>query len=199
MSNLEEKLKILFDYLEYYTTFAAQPINYKKIELVWTARAIGKPQFNIAMGEHQIAWINSFKYLGYHLSSKLGSGKMISTFRHKIRQRVAIIRSCRLCGTTSIKLRRILFSAYVMPLFMWLFGIYLLLSDCQKDQLGHFYFTCLKRALGIPFWNDIVFAAIYNKSLLEKFCWEYWRRYRKALACFTDELILFEQSVHNTF
>ena len=49
---LEEKLKKLFEYLEYYTTLAVQPINYKKTELLWTARVIGKPQFNIATGEH---------------------------------------------------------------------------------------------------------------------------------------------------
>ena len=197
--DLEEKLKKLFDYLEYYTTLAVQPINYKKTELLWTARAIGKPHFDIAIGEHQIASVNSFKYLGYHLSSKLGCGKMISTFRRKIRQWVAIIRSCRLYGTTSIKLRRILFSAYVMPLFTWLFGIYSLLSDCQKDQLGHFYFTCLKRALEIHVWNDIVFAVIYNESSLEKLCKEYWLRYSRALACSTDGFILFEQFSYNTF
>ena len=142
------------------------------------------------MGEHQITWVNSFKYLGYHLSSKSGWGKMISTFRRKIRQHVTIIRSCDLYGTTSMKLRRILFSAYVMPLLTWLFGIYPLLSNCQKDQLGLFYCTCLKRALGIHFSNDIVVAAICNKSSLEKLCWKYWRRYRKALACSTHSLIL---------
>ena len=124
---------------------------------------------------------------------------MIFTFRRKIRQRVAIIRSCRLYGTTSTKLRRILFSAYVMPLFTWLFGIYPLLSDCQKDQLGHFYFTCLKRALEIPVWNDIVFAVINSESSLEKLCREYWLRYSRALACSTDGFILFEQSSYNTF
>jgi hypothetical protein len=197
--DVDEKLKKLFDYLEFYSTLSVQPINYKKTELLWTARAIRKPPFNIAMGEHQLTWAKSFRYLGYHLSSKLSWSKMISTYKTKIRQRVAIVRSCKLYGTSSLKLKRVLFSTYVMPLFTWLYGIFPLLTECQRDDLGHFYFTCLKRTLGNRFWNDIVFAAIYNELSLENLCWNYWSRYRKALAGSTDGFILFEQASLNLY
>jgi hypothetical protein len=124
---------------------------------------------------------------------------MISTYKTKIRQRVAIVRSCKLYGTSSLKLKRVLFSTYVMPLFTWLYGIFPLLTECQRDDLGHFYFTCLKRTLGNRFWNDIVFAAIYNELSLENLCWNYWSRYRKALAGSTDGFILFEQASLNLY
>ena len=115
---------------------------------------------------------------------------MISTFRCKIRQRVAIIGFYRLCGTMSSKFRRIRFSTYVMPLFTWLFGIYPLVSKCQRNEPGHFYFTCLKRTLGIHVWNNIVFATIYNEPPLENLCWKYWLRYRKALECSADGFLV---------
>ncbi len=197
--DLEERLKKLFDYLEYYSILSVQPINYEKTELLWTARAIGKPKFDLSMGGHRISWVNSYRYLGYHLSSKLGWGKMISTYKSKIRQRVAIVRSCRMYGSSSLKLKRILFSTYVLPLFTWLFSIFPLFSDCQKDDIGHFYFTCLKRTLGIPMWNDLIFAAIYNEKSFENLCFNYWCRFKKALMGSTDGFLLYEQSALNLY
>jgi hypothetical protein len=119
----------------------------------------------MVMGEHQITWINSFRYLGYQLSSKLSGGQIISTFECKIRQRVVIARWCSFDGTVFLKLRRVLFSTYVMSLFTWLYGIYPLFTDCQRDDFGDFYFMCLKRILGIPVSNDIVFVAIYKEVI----------------------------------
>jgi hypothetical protein len=86
-----------------------------------------------------------------------------------------------------------------MPLFTWLYSIHPLFTDCQRDDLGHFYFTCLKRALVVHFWNDVVFAAIYNELSLENLCWNYWCRYRIALTGSTDGFILFEQASHNLY
>jgi len=131
----------------------------------------------VEMGGHKIAWVYSYRYLGYNLSSKLTWGNMISTYKSKIRQRVAIVRSCRLFGTSSLRLKRILFSSYVLPLFTWIFSIYPLFTDCQRDDFGHFYLTCLKRSLGLQCWNDIVFGAIHKELSLDNLCWNYWFRY----------------------
>jgi hypothetical protein len=197
--DLEEKLKKLFDYLEYYATLAVQPINYKKTELLWTARAIGNPRFNISMGGNPINWVDSYKYLGYNLSSRLCWGRMIDILKRKIRQRVAIVKSCRLFGSSSLQLRRILFSAYVMPLFTWMHSVYPLFTDRQKDDWGHFYYSSLKRALGIHLWCNSVFSAIYKEPPLENLIWKYWSKYIVAIAGSTDEFILNEQASFNLF
>ncbi len=197
--DLEAKLKKLFDYLEFYSALSVQPINYEKTELMWTARAVGGPKFDISMGGHQIKWANNFRYLGYHLSCKMGWSKMIDIYKRKIRQRVAIVKSSRMYGTSSKSFRRLLFSTYVRPLFTWLFSIYPLFTDYQRDDLGHFYYTCLKRALGVPFWNDFLFAYIGEEKSLENLCAKYWLKYRTHLDVSTDGFMLFEQLAQNTF
>ncbi len=49
--DLERKLKKLFDYLKYYAVLSVQPINYNKTELLWSARAVGNPTFDISLGK----------------------------------------------------------------------------------------------------------------------------------------------------
>jgi hypothetical protein len=196
--DLEARLKKVFEYLEYYAILSVQPINFHKTELMWSARAVGgKPTFDIAMGQHKIAWVNCFKYLGYTVTCKLGWSKMIDIYKRKIRQRVAIVKSCRMFGTSSHQFRRVLFTTYVRPLFTWLFGIFPLLTECQKDDLGHFYLICLKRIVGISQWNDLLFTALYAERSLESLCTRYWIRYRKALNNTADGMLLYEQSIFN--
>ncbi|CAF1393562.1 unnamed protein product [Didymodactylos carnosus] len=89
--DLEKKLKLFFDQLEYYSRLTVQPINYSKTEGIWSARAIGSAPFEIESGENKINWIKEFKYLGYWISSKLGWGNMIKRSMLKIRQRLAMI------------------------------------------------------------------------------------------------------------
>jgi hypothetical protein len=124
---------------------------------------------------------------------------MISTFKATIRERIAIVKSCRMFGTSSPTLRRILFSTYVMPLFTWLFAIFPLFTDCQKDDLSHFYFTCLKRTLEVFHWNDFLFSALFEEKTLDNLCYSYWERYRKVLNSSLDGSLLFEQLAWNTF
>jgi hypothetical protein len=81
----------------------------------------------------------------------------------------------------------------------WLFCIFPLLTVCQKDDLSHFYFTCLKGTTGVLYWNDLLFSITYDKKIA--------RRsvaitiggniYGKALNNLTDGFLLSELSVHN--
>ena len=196
--DLERRLKKLFEYLEYYAVVSVQPINYSKTEVLWTARAIGNPKFELYMGDNKISWVKNFKYLGYYISCKLGWSKMISFQKLKIRQRVAIVRSCRMYGSTSPQFRKTIFSTYVRPLFTWLFGIFPLLTECQKDDLSHFYFVCLKRTIGGQLWNDILFASLFEERSLVNLCNKYWRKYSSALRNSTDGFLLFEQQSLNS-
>lgn len=195
--DLEIKLKKVLDYLEYYSTLSIQPINYSKTELLWSARAIIAPTPEVKMGENVIAWVKYYKYLGYYITPKLGWGKLISTYRSKIRQRVATIKSCRLYGTSSIEFRKVLFSSYVLPLFTWLYGVFPLFTSCQRDELGHFYYSCLRRSLGLYGWNDLMSAVLYQESSLEARCARYWFKFMKHLNASTDGQILFEHHALN--
>ena len=124
---------------------------------------------------------------------------MLQVTKAKIARRVAIVRACRITGSVSRKMKRILFSSYVYPLFAWLFGIFPLLTDRQRDELSHYYLVCLKICLGLSFWNDVYFSAAFNEKSLENLCYSYWKRYRTALYRTTDGLLLYERLVHEWY
>ncbi|CAF1500132.1 unnamed protein product [Didymodactylos carnosus] len=48
--DLERRLKLLCDQLEFYAILSVQPVNFSKTEALWSARAIGSPKFSISLG-----------------------------------------------------------------------------------------------------------------------------------------------------
>jgi hypothetical protein len=197
--DLERKLKLFFDNLEYYSTLTAQPINYAKTEGLWSARAIGSPKFDIYAGDNKIQWVNNFKYLGYWISPKLRFRTFIYKSMLKIRQRIGMINSFRLSGATSPSLRKALFQSFVLPLFTWMFPLFPLFTDKQQQDLNHFYYTCLKRVLFSQHWSDYFFSFISNEISLEDRCRKYWDKYFIALSESTDGELFFEQANLNVF
>ena len=150
------------------------------------------------MGERRINWVNSFRYLGYDLTSKLGWGAMIDEYKKKIRKRVAIANACTLNGSSSREFRRIIFNAYVMPLFTWPFSIFPLFTNYQRDDLGHFSYTCLKRTVRVQSWNHVLFSALSNEKSLEHRCGTYWMKYKYHLGNLWDGAFLMEHAGANT-
>ncbi|CAF4048349.1 unnamed protein product, partial [Rotaria sordida] len=78
--DLEKRIKYFLDSLEYYSCLADQPLNKTKTEAMFSARAIGSPNFNITFdsGDNKsINWKQEYKYLGYIISSRLGWGKLL--------------------------------------------------------------------------------------------------------------------------
>ncbi|CAF4345612.1 unnamed protein product, partial [Rotaria sp. Silwood2] len=73
--DLEKRLKVFIDHLEYYSCLTDQPINTNKTQALFTTRAIGHPKFDIHFNsgsKEKISWVPEYKYLGYLISSKLG-------------------------------------------------------------------------------------------------------------------------------
>jgi hypothetical protein len=141
--DLENKLTTLFNYLDSFAILSLQSIQYEKAELIWSSCAVGNPSFvKISMGVHEIRWLNSSSYLGYYLTSKLGFGTMIKEYKRRFRRRVAIAKSGTLVGTLSREFRGIIFNSYVISLFTCIFSMFSLFTNYQRDNLGHFYYTC---------------------------------------------------------
>jgi hypothetical protein len=72
--DLEKCVKSFLDLLEYYSRLSDQPLNRRKTEALFTARAVGSSKFNIMFdndGDELINWKTDYKYLGYIISSKL--------------------------------------------------------------------------------------------------------------------------------
>jgi Reverse transcriptase (RNA-dependent DNA polymerase) len=197
--DLERRLQKFLEQLEYYSVLAVQPINYAKTQAMFSARAVRYPNPlpKLKCGEHVIEWTTSYKYLGYWITTKLGWGNIIGKMRIKTRQRTALINSCRFGGISSLHLKRILFSAFVLPHFTWLFGIFPLFTDAQRKDLNHLYFTLLKRIGHRQCWNDVLFSLLFQEKSLDDACYAYWEKYLRKLAKNKDGFLLLEQSELN--
>jgi hypothetical protein len=198
--DLERRLQTFLEQLEYYSLLSVQPINYAKTQVMFTARAVNypNPMPSLQCGEHDLEWISSFKYLGYTLTTKLGWGALIQKTCLKVRQRTAMVNSFRYCGTASKELRRILFATFVSPYFTWIFALYPLFTETQRNKLNHLYFTLLKRMYRCQFWEDWFFSSWYNEKSLEDRCFTYWQKYMKSLSNSKDGELLLEQSQLNS-
>ncbi|CAF4782327.1 unnamed protein product, partial [Rotaria sp. Silwood2] len=78
-------VKVFLDQLEYYSCLTDQPINLNKTEAMFSARAIGHPNFVIQFRhgtKEIIKWVPEYKYLGYLISSKLGWVNNIRFYPH---------------------------------------------------------------------------------------------------------------------
>ena len=77
--DLERRLQVFLDQLEFYSILAVQPINYTKTKAMFSARAVKYPNPlpQVCCGNHVIEWTSSFKYLGYWLTIKLGWGNIL--------------------------------------------------------------------------------------------------------------------------
>ena len=195
--DIERRLKLLLDQLESYALLCMQTVNIKKTVGLWSARAIGSAPFDLELNGQKIDWVSQFKYLGYTICPKLGWGKMIQQTKLKIRQRTSAICALRFDGETSAALRRALFSAFVSPLFSWIFTIFPLFTATQRNDLDHFYYTCLKRIWHCSEWDDFVFCFVHDEASLSDNCAKYWERYLVHLADSPDGALLLEKAVLN--
>ena len=193
--DLERRLTKFFADLEYYATLAVQPINYSKTQAMWSARAIGypNPMPVLKCGDNVIAWTKQYKYLGYWITTKLGWSTMINAAAAKIRQRTALVNSCKFSGASSSGVRRVLFDTFIAPLFTWLFALLPLFTAKQQNDLSHGYLTCLRRVYRCLYWENFLFTVLYNECTLETRCSQYWDKYCIALSKSEDGQLLLEQ------
>ncbi|CAM2707792.1 unnamed protein product [Rotaria socialis] len=73
--DLEKRIKVFLDNLDYYSCLSDQPINFNKTKAMFSARAIGHRKFFINFLQDTmniIEWTSEYKYLSYIISPKLG-------------------------------------------------------------------------------------------------------------------------------
>ena len=193
--DLEKRLREFFTQLEFYSILACQPINYAKTQTMFSARAVRYPNPlpEISCGGHRIEWTSSFKYLGYWLTTKLGWSNIISKTKIKTRQRTSLVNSFRCSGVSSIALRRTLFLTFVLPYFTWLFAVFPLFTETQREDLNHLYLHLLKRIRLCQYWQDNFFMAYHGERSLHDRCYSYWEKYLKKLSKLRDGYLLIEQ------
>jgi hypothetical protein len=200
--DLEKRIKVFLNDLEYYSCLTDQPINLNKTEALFSARAVSGPKFDIYFNDgagEKINWVGEYKYLGYLISSKLGWGKFLKFMKIKIINRISLIKSFRIFGCSSPHLRKTLFLSFVLPFFTWIYPIFPLLSAIQQRDLSHLYYASLRRVLFCLQWNECMFAFAFDEKSLEDRCTKFWERYLAALADSIDGKLLLEKANINFF
>ena len=194
--DLEKRINSFTDHLEFYSALSLQPINFKKTECLFSSRAIGRPKFDVRFNSNNeiIHFIPEYKYLGYIISPKLGWGRFISHIKLLVRNRIARINSFKSFGCSSPTLRKILFSSFVLPFFTWMYPIFPLLSQYQRNDLSHFYSSSLRRVLHRLNISDSLFSFLLDEPSLEDRCFKYWCKYLTALSSSVDGNLLFENA-----
>jgi hypothetical protein len=67
-----------------------------------------------------------------------------------------------------IKIRKRIFSAFVMPHFIWLFATWFLYTDNQRRYIEHVYCSGIKLIFALQNWDDeTVLILRRKKSLLD--------------------------------
>ena len=124
---------------------------------------------------------------------------MINNSLLKIRQRLGMIKSCRIFGTSSDELRRTLFSCYIVPEFTWVFAIFPLLTEKQRTHLENFYDTCLQKVLNCQRRPDEFFEFLFKEPPLANRCTRYWNKYLQTLANSKDGELRLEPTILSTY
>jgi hypothetical protein len=168
VSRLQRRLQSFFEALDFYSISAVQPVNYDKTKILLSVGAISLPipLASLTCGGNTIGWVEEYKYLGYWISPKLGWSTLIYRQLQKIRHRTTLINQCKLSGTSSWKLRRVLFTVFVLSLFTWPLGLFSLFTEVQRENLRHQYFVCLKRIYHCIQWEDFMFSVLYQEHSL---------------------------------
>jgi len=129
----------------------------------------------------------------------MGWAKFIKFTEAKVRKRIALIKSFKIFGCSSVKLRKTLFYSYILPIFTWIYPIYPLLTPKQRNDLSHFYYTSLRRCLFCLQWNNDFFSFAIDELSLEDRCLAYWNRYFSFLSDSIDGKLLLEQANHSIY
>lgn len=82
---------------------------------------------------------------------------------HKVRQRIALINSFKIFGSTSSEFRRTFYSLFVLSLF-------LVLAVKQRNDLSHSYLPSIQRVMSFLHWDEEFFAYATDNIAREDRC-----------------------------
>ena len=133
------------------------------------------------------------------LKVKRGLCTFIKRTMLKVRQKVGMINSVQISGSSFPWFRNALFLSYVLPRFMWLFLLVPIFTDQQQRKLNKFYLICLKGVLRGLHWQNNLFSDMYNELLLDDRCLKYWNKNLLALSNSIDRKVILEQANLNVF
>ena len=144
IAELEKQINNDMVLLLKYTNDWHQPLNPNKTETVVYHNLRQSPRLNINYDGIQICQKNSFKYLGFHLDSKLTFRFMIDAQFIKLRKAYVILKYIHRQFPSFNQLKTKFFNTYIWPHLYMMATIYCLFNQFSRDRLAAFYRRCLR-------------------------------------------------------
>ena len=141
---LEKRAKIVFEILERFAADNLLPVNEMKTKAMLIHSAVFAEKPKLEFKEQQIEYVKSVKYLGVTISTKLGWSNFIN---ERVKKRRNVYQGMKIAYRaivrTERKARRTIFSAFAMPHFQWLMGVWFFFTEKQKQHIQHTYCSVL--------------------------------------------------------
>jgi hypothetical protein len=121
-----------------------QPVNKNKTEFVIYHKTVQVPKIRIMYQGQLIKQQKSFKYLGFHLDSKLSFRFMLDGQLAKLRKSYAILKYIHRAFPVFFTLKMRFFQTYTWPHLYTLASIFCLFSTTSQNRVNSFYRRCLR-------------------------------------------------------
>lgn len=120
---LEKRAKVAMETLKGFAEDNILPVNIKKTKAMLIHSVVAPRKPIVEYNKQTIEHVKKFKYLGVTITTKLGWGNYISDRVKKKRRVYHGMKSVFLkIPVSQLKLRQQIFTAFVMPHFIWLFS-----------------------------------------------------------------------------
>ncbi|CAF1548972.1 unnamed protein product [Adineta ricciae] len=191
---LEKQARTSMMKLEQYSHELILPVNVAKTKALLVHSAVAPSLPKVRYQDQQIEHVNSFKYLGVHISTKLGWGNYINERLRKIRNIYKGLRQIyQTISTEHIDVRRKIFLAYALPHLCWLFSTWFYFTERQQRSIEHVYCTGIRLTYSIYGWDDITTLILSQEKSLRDYLYSYWTRLCSHLEK-ASEAVNFQQS-----
>jgi hypothetical protein len=179
---VEAQARIAMDILSKYSYEYILPVNIDKTKALLVHSVVAPPYPVITYRNVNIGFVNKFKYLGVEITTKLGWGEYIA---HRIRRIRSIYNALSILfhriPLSLIKLRRLLFFAFALPHFVWLFSCWFFYTDIQQQHIEHVYCSGLKIIYQLHKWEDITTYILSKELTLRDYLYKYWLKFNTHL------------------
>jgi len=176
--DLEERANKTMKMLEKYADDNLLPVNVQKTKFLLVHNVISPSLPKIKYKNKKVEYVNTFKYLGVTITTKLGWGKYIDDKLKKIRGTYKAMRILfHTIPKNEITTRRKIFFAFSLPLFIWLLPTWFYFTEKPQQKISELFTTGIKIIYSLYGWDNITTQILSREKTLYDFIYTYWTRF----------------------
>ena len=192
--DIEKRAEEAMKTLEKFSDDILLPVNVSKTKILLVHGVVAPPLPKVKYKQQQLEHVKTFKYLGVHISTKLGWGNYINERLKKIRNIYKGLRIIyRAISVDNIDIRRRIFLAYALPHFCWLFSTWFYFTQKQQQTIEHVFCSGIRIVYALRGWDDLTTMILSQEKSIRDYILSYWTRLNLHLER-ASEALSFQQS-----